>query len=174
MTAQGDPKPVEVAEEGVRGERTTAIVHAAQSAQSRMSSLLAAALMIVLGLSALGWYYAHALTRSSRVRQQAQSASTSRAQGEMPLPSLGRIGPPPANMPPPAASAQERSLESAPASPQAEPIAIPRDAAEALFLNRGGTAEVHATQPSRAARALARRLAGGVLAREPDSEAGHV
>lgn len=174
MSDPENPKPGEVAEEAVRGERTTAIVHAARSAQSRVSSLLAAGLMITLGLSALGWYYAHALTRVSRARHEAQSASTSRAQGEMPLPSLGRIEPPMAIAASAAAPApRERPLEPAPAGPQVEPIAIPRDAAEALLASRGGTTEVRATRPGPGERALARRLSGGVLARESDSEAAH-
>jgi type IV secretion system protein VirB10 len=50
--------------------------------------------MCVLGLSMLIWYYAHALTREGRARQTAQALSTRRAQGDMPLPSLGRIDPP--------------------------------------------------------------------------------
>ena len=47
----------------------------------------------------LTWYYANALTRQSRARQRAQTQSTNRAQGEMPLPSLGRIDPPPPDLP---------------------------------------------------------------------------
>ena len=42
----------------------------------------------------LTWYYANALTRQSRARQSAQASSLNRAQGDMPLPSLGRIDPP--------------------------------------------------------------------------------
>jgi len=70
---------------GVSGERTTARVDGARSVQSRLSSLLAAGLMITLGLAALTWYYAHAFTRQSRSRQAAQSTAVGRAQGEMPL-----------------------------------------------------------------------------------------
>jgi type IV secretion system protein VirB10 len=66
--------------------------------QSRISSVLAIGLMSVLGLAMLTWYYANAIARQSRVRQSAQTLSTNRAQGEAPLPSLGRIDPPP---PPP-------------------------------------------------------------------------
>jgi type IV secretion system protein VirB10 len=62
--------------------------------QSRISSVLAIGLMSVLGLGMLTWYYAHAITRQSRARQSAQTLSANRAQGEMPLPSLGRIDPP--------------------------------------------------------------------------------
>ncbi len=83
----------------VRGERNTAGVNAAPSIQSRVSSVLAIGVMSLLGLGLLTWYYANAITRQSRARQSAQALSTHRAQGEMPLPSLGRIDPPP---PPPA------------------------------------------------------------------------
>lgn len=78
----------------VRGERDATVVHRAASVQSRISSLLAIGLMSVLGLGMLTWYYANAITRQSRARQSAQALSTSRAQGEMPLPSLGRIDAP--------------------------------------------------------------------------------
>ena len=84
----------------VRGERDTTVVNRAPSMQSRISSLLAIGLMSALGLGLLVWYYANAVTRQSRVRQSAEALSVSRAQGEMALPGLGRIGPP---LPPPPA-----------------------------------------------------------------------
>jgi type IV secretion system protein VirB10 len=56
--------------------------------------------MSILGLGMLTWYYAGAITRQSHARQAVQAASTQRAQGEMPLPSLGRVDPP---LPQPAA-----------------------------------------------------------------------
>jgi len=84
------------APENVRGERSVAVVNLARSVQSRVSSTLAAALMIALGVAALTWYYAHALTRPANGRALAQSTAAARAQGEMPLPSLGQITPPPA------------------------------------------------------------------------------
>jgi len=84
----------------VRGERDATLVNRAPSVQSRVSSALAIGLMSALGLGMLTWYYAHAITRQSRVRQSAQTVSTNRAQGDAPLPSLGRIDPPP---PPPSA-----------------------------------------------------------------------
>ncbi|MGB6307674.1 MAG: type IV secretion system protein VirB10 [Steroidobacteraceae bacterium] len=84
----------------VRGERDATAVKGAPSIQSRISNILAIGLMSVLGLGMLTWYYANAITRQSRVRQSAQASSTQRAQGEMPLPSLGRIDPP-APPPPP-------------------------------------------------------------------------
>ena len=80
--------------QAVRGERSTALASAAHSAQSRLASLLAAALMVALGVSALTWYYAHVFSRQSRTRQATQSSAASHAQGEMALPALGRIEPP--------------------------------------------------------------------------------
>jgi type IV secretion system protein VirB10 len=79
----------------IRGERDATAVRRASSIQSRVSSLLAIGLMSILGFGMLTWYYTHAITRQSRARQSAQTSSRSRAQGEMPLPSLGRIDPPP-------------------------------------------------------------------------------
>src|SRR4029077_2506257 len=73
------------------GERSLPLVSAAQTLQARLSSALAMGLMVVLGIAALSWYYAHALTRSTRVRESARASAVTRAQGEMPLPSLGRI-----------------------------------------------------------------------------------
>ncbi len=82
----------------VAGERGATLVERAASVQSRMSSVLALSLMSVLGLGSLTWYYANSMTRQSRERQSAQSASVSHAQGDAALPSIGRIDPPP---PPP-------------------------------------------------------------------------
>jgi type IV secretion system protein VirB10 len=78
----------------VPGERDTTAVNRAPTVQSRISSVLAIGLMSLLGLGMLTWYYANALTRQSRARQSAQTSSVNRAQGEMSLPSLGRIDPP--------------------------------------------------------------------------------
>ena len=89
----GQPGPSEV-----EGERGTTLVNRGVSLQSRLSRVLALSLMSALGLGSLAWYYAHSMTRQSRARQSAQSASASRAQGDTALPSIGRIDPPP---PPP-------------------------------------------------------------------------
>jgi type IV secretion system protein VirB10 len=89
----------ETGQSAVRGERDATAVSRAASLQSRVSSILALGLMSVLGLGMLAWYYANTLTRQSRARQGAQALATSRAQGEMPLPSLGRIDPPPPDLP---------------------------------------------------------------------------
>jgi type IV secretion system protein VirB10 len=80
--------------DAVQGERDNATVIHAPSVQSRVSNVLAIALMSILGLGMLTWYYANAMTRQSKARQVAQSQSSKRVQGETPLPSLGRIDPP--------------------------------------------------------------------------------
>ena len=64
--------------QGVRGERSVALVNIARSVQSRVSGALAAALMIALGIAALTWYYAHALTRPTHATAVV-SATASRA-----------------------------------------------------------------------------------------------
>ena len=87
----------------VRGERDGATLRQPPSVQSRISNVLAIGLMSVMGLGLLTWYYAHAMTRQSRARLSVQAASAKRAQGDMPLPSLGRIDPPAMAERPPAA-----------------------------------------------------------------------
>src|SRR6266851_7154525 len=81
-------------EESVPGERGIASVNRAPSMQSRISSILAVSLMSALGLGLLAWYYANTLSRYTHAIETAQSASKSKAQGEMALPSLGHIDAP--------------------------------------------------------------------------------
>ena len=85
------------AQASVSGERSRPIVNSVRSLQSRVSSLLAAALMIALGVGALSWYYANALGRQKRMHDAAVASVANNAQGEMPLPPLGAVvGPDPA------------------------------------------------------------------------------
>jgi type IV secretion system protein VirB10 len=111
------PKP----EESVLGERGIASVNRAPSMQSRISSVLAVSLMSALGLGLLTWYYANTLSRRTRAVETAQSASKSKAQGEMALPPLGHIdaprvlGPPPD--PPPAVTLTEVPVPAGNVSP---------------------------------------------------------
>ncbi len=86
----------------VQGERSDPIVNTARSIQSRVSSVLAAGLMIALGLGALTWYYAHALSRQKQAREAAVAAAANNAQGEMPLPPLDSVGSPHMATPDPA------------------------------------------------------------------------
>ena len=103
----------------VFGERGTTAVNRAISVQSRLSSVLAVTLMSALGLGSLAWYYASTITRQNQARRSAQSASANRVQGEMALPSLGRIDPP--STAPAPAPALESIL------PAAAPVDLPPD-----------------------------------------------
>jgi type IV secretion system protein VirB10 len=144
----------------VRGERDVTAVNRAPSLQSRVSSLLAVGLMSVLGLGMLTWYYANAMTRQSRAQQSARTLSTSRAQGDMPLPSLGRIDPPPPPGPAfdasrfspldpsPAAPLNPTTLREIPLdpSPQAAPNGASAKTAEELTLERQLSGVVYSAQ----------------------------
>ena len=77
--------------DSVSGERNTLSVSDARSLHSRISSILAAGLMIALGVGGLSWYYANALSRQNHARQAAVSAAANSAQGEMALAPLGRV-----------------------------------------------------------------------------------
>jgi len=91
VSADADP-------EEVAGERATTLVTRSVSMQSRLSNILAVALMTVLGLGTLIWYYANNASRQTRIRSNIQSAAANHAAGDTVLPSLGRIDPP---LPPP-------------------------------------------------------------------------
>ncbi len=133
----------------VRGERAAALVGLARSLQSRASSLLAAALMIGVGVAALSWYYAHALARPAR----APATAATRAQAEMGLPALGPIVTP---LPPvPAATGAGVALA---AAMSGSPPELPLPPAPPPG---GAGAAQSAGRP-----ALERRLSGSVFARE--------
>jgi type IV secretion system protein VirB10 len=98
----------------VEGERGIASVNRAASLQSRVSSVLAVGLMSVLGVGLLTWYYAHTYARRGAVRQGAEAATRSKAQGDMPLPSLGPIAAPSLLGPAPAPPLQPQTLTEIP------------------------------------------------------------
>ena len=142
----------------VRGERDSSARTDAPSVQSRMSNILAIGLMSVLGLGLLTWYYANALTRQSQARQSAQAVSTKRAQGDMPLPSLGRIDPPAVERtapPPPVPPLLEEMASSAPMPAPIHDIA----------LQQSPPANVYGGAPAKtpAQLALERQLSGAVF-----------
>jgi type IV secretion system protein VirB10 len=144
--------------DAVDGERSTISVNRTLSAHSRMSSLLAMALMTTLGIGALAWYYANAFSRQARAREAAQVQSANRAQGDMALPAIGRIDPPA-----PAAAA--------PFEPPPGAMAPPAAAAPILLDEVPGPLLASATPGSGAAAPkspaqieLERRLAGTVFA----------
>ena len=155
--------------QAVRGERASALVDAVRSVQSRVSSALAAGLMIALGLAALTWYYTHALTRRTSARQNAQAAATSRAQGEMALPSLGRIAPPAVTSVPVTADAPAQDK----VPPSAElPLAEARTPAargDAAALMGEGAHPNALAEKTPAELVRERRLSGDVFTREPRS-----
>jgi type IV secretion system protein VirB10 len=84
---EGEPREIE-------GDRGIPSVNRARSVQSRVSSVLALTLMMALGLGLLSWYYARTLTRPRQAQHAAELAAKNHAQGEMALPSLGRLQPP--------------------------------------------------------------------------------
>jgi type IV secretion system protein VirB10 len=84
----GNRAATESADDSVRGERGQPFVSRTRSLQSRVSSIMACGLMILLGGGMLTWYYTNALSGQSRARRNAQTAVLHRAQGEMPLPAL--------------------------------------------------------------------------------------
>jgi len=146
-----------VGEGVVRGERAAALVNNVRSLHARLSSALAAALMIALGVAALAWYYAHAFTRPAQVRERAQAAGASRAQGEMALPALGPIAGP--ALPAPAALERAASVELPPPALLSEAPAVVAPAPAAGV-------ETRSPQQLR----LERRLSGGVFVRDSHGE----
>jgi len=162
-TSEGVDEPLE-------GDRGIPSVNRARSVQSRVSSVLAFTLMSALGLGLLTWYYTRTLSRPREVQHAAQLAAKNRAQGEMALPSLGRIDPPvlraaAAVDPPPAAtgpSTLETLLGPAPTLPAASPVALaPMGAPGGLDPNRPKSA---------GALAFERRLAGPAFAHASKDE----
>jgi type IV secretion system protein VirB10 len=151
----------------VRGERNAPTVNSVRSLQSRISSVLAAGLMIALGLGGLSWYYANALGRQKQARQSAATAAANNAQGEMALPPLGGVEPPHAGtpavpVPPPAYAVPGLPLEQANANSSSTGSLPPYTGADPYG------------RPQRQA-PVDRRLSGAAFARDstlPASSAG--
>jgi type IV secretion system protein VirB10 len=77
------------------GERGFSAVQRPASLQSRMSNWLALGLTGALAVAFLGWYYSHSLANRSSERNAQSSAAREKAKGEMTVPPLGRVDPPP-------------------------------------------------------------------------------
>jgi type IV secretion system protein VirB10 len=168
--------PADVAD-AVAGERGATLANAARSMQSRASSVVAAALMITLGLAALSWYYVHALGRQSHARQVAQTAATVRAQGEMPLPSLGRIAPPPPMTATPSTADPVSGPDGPPPDMPLEEARVhtPSWNSAAVVSGAPGAAAAADPRPKTPGEiAFERRLSGLVFARDAQSPAGPV
>lgn len=157
----------------VRGERATLIAGGARSLQSRVTSLLAAGLMISVGAGMLTWYYAEALPRPAAARTRAQASLPNAAGEGMSLPTFGAIG----SLRPTTSAASAPSVASIPsltASPS--PIRGRISPAATLPLNpllqppldhaSGELARSHGAPPQTSARQQApdRRLSGDVFA----------
>jgi hypothetical protein len=76
------------------GDRGASLLSGMRSVQSRVTNVLAIGLMSALGVGLLGWYYAHTASRPSAAKHAAQAASQTKAEGDLPLPPLGKIDPP--------------------------------------------------------------------------------
>ena len=161
-----------VSEGTVRGDRGTPSVSTTRSLQSRVSSIMACGLMMILGAGMLTWYYTGAISRQSRAKQNAQSAASHRAQGEMPLPALdgfnsfkvsaGDVRHPPSDVP---AGAQRASADITPPPPD-QPVQLPLmqsnwDAARSTYVPYGRGTRKSAEQLARE-----RLLSGSAFVRE--------
>jgi len=113
-------------EEFVAGERATPVAHRTRSLQSRVSSVLACGLMILLGAGVLTWYYSTTFTRQARARRAVETTSANRARGEMPLPALDHRFDPQASDPVPPKQANASSLVASETPPEL-PLASSRD-----------------------------------------------
>lgn len=171
--ADDPPAEREAPPDVIPGDRGIPQLNRARSLQSRMSSVLAIALMSALGLGLLSWYYTRALTRPAEVHKAAQAAAKSHAQGEMALPSLGPITSPlvpkaqihPApETSPPDTSAMEAALGPAPPLPPGTAVGVPVSVAPV------GAAAPAAKSPGEMA--LERRLAGPAFARNSEIAGG--
>lgn len=160
-------------QESIAGDRGIPSINRARSVQSRVSSLLAITLMTTLGVGLLTWYYAKALSRPRQAQHAALAAVRNRAQGEMPLPSLGRIESPFARREPPAQtppstepSTAERVLGPAPGVPETAPVVV--GAYNSLPPSAAGAAP----PKSPGELAFERRLAGPAFAHESKDAGG--
>jgi len=141
-------------ESGIEGDRGIASVNQRLSLQFRLSNVLAMGLMLALGLGFLSWYYAHAFALQASARRAAQNGVHERAQGDVPLPALGRVDPP---------SVAEELMGPPPALPSAEPTDIHTTAANAGASHWGADPRTSLT------RTADHRLSGPVFSGSSDT-----
>lgn len=143
----------------VRGERYIPSVNRVRSLQSRISGVLAIALVSVVALGFLVWYYSQALTRSERAQRAAERATMQRAQVETEVPPLGPIEPPrvaPVDAAPSAESLIARRILGAPPPP-------PELSRSSTSSRAAYPTDRRQSRDTLAASAQKRRLAGPVL-----------
>jgi type IV secretion system protein VirB10 len=116
MTSDESPSVVAGGSDEIAGDRGASTLSQARSLQSRISNLLAIGLISTLGVGLLSWYYSRTLARPATQKRAAQAASKTQAEGDLPLPSLGKIDPPTSTLasligpkpdPPPSSGAPE-------------------------------------------------------------------
>lgn len=157
----------------VRGERAASIAGGARSLQSRMTSLLAATLMIGTGAGMLAWYYAEALSRPAAVRMPAQASLPEVAGEGMTLPTFRdsaapRVPKSPASVPKAPPVPGITSLPSPSGTPASGAATLPLEPALEPPLDRvpGGLSRGYGASPQALAHQTAfdRRLSGAVFA----------
>jgi type IV secretion system protein VirB10 len=156
--------------EGVAGERGVPPHNPFKSVQSRVSSVLTVALMIVLAAGLLIWYYSNAIGRNAKAHRAALANEQRRAQGESTLPPLGPFHlPQPMDHDPPnhdteahAQASQESTLQRLLGGPPEPPGGAPE--IPLASVNPYGTPTPGAPPPKTPAQlALDRRMSGPVL-----------
>jgi len=150
----------------IPGERGPSALHRARSLQSRIANVFAIALLSLLTLGLLVWYYVHTFEASRVIHRTAQATVRQQASGDAPLPALGVITPPPLLLakllgPPPAPLPASAAMPAPPATMPDPPPAT-------------GSATTVPAPPSPAALALARRLSGPAFSSAPASSSGGV
>ena len=146
----------------IPGERGPSALHRARSLQSRIGNVFAIALLSILTLGLLVWYYVHTFEAARMVHRSAQANVREHAAGDAPLPGLGTITPPRVVLakllgPPPEALPASAAMPAPPPASDA-PVAT--------------AASVAPPPPSPAALALARRLSGPAFSSAPASPSG--
>jgi type IV secretion system protein VirB10 len=146
----------------IAGDRGILSVLRGGSLQTRITNLLALGLVAVWAAGMIGWYYMHHFRTQSQTKQATRPPPRSQAQGDAPLPSLGRITPPgvspvpdtdavpdtnPLLGPPPELPPSETQSANFPERPSQQLVARPRGKSM-----------------------LARRLAGPAFSNQPESQ----
>ena len=137
--------PAKSEESEAVADRGIASVNQRRSIQSRMGNVLAIGLFGALGLGLLSWYYSQAWAHQKAGKEAARQAVKAGAQGDLPLPPLGRVDPP-------AATLTAVALGGPPELPAQSAVAQPLSYSAAAPAGVG------------VARALDRRLDGPVFA----------
>jgi type IV secretion system protein VirB10 len=143
----------------IAGDRGPSTLSAARSLQSRISNMLAIGLISVLGVGLLGWYYARTFSRPGTQKHAAQVASQSQADGDLPLPALGKIDPPAS----PLAGVLGPKPDEPPTTPTGQAIPLTE-----VPVVQGAPAQAPVKSPEQLA--LERRLAGPVSTDHARSE----